>query len=239
MPSPRALPSCLLLVTAVLSAQDLRGWDKDGDGLVTRSEFRGPEALFEALDRDADGTLAGRELVSLDAPLEEREDPALQAFRRRLDKQFAKRDADEDGRLLPGELEGKFPFEAYDGNVDGALSLAEFAASLLDTPVAGVVYRERVDADGDGRIARREWTGSEEAFAALDQDDDRSLDVDELILRYGESQVKRHDEDKSRTLSPDEWHPDFLPFAQADRDGDGEVSALEACRLPRVKSRRE
>lgn len=45
-------------------SQVISGSDKDGDGKVARSEFRGPPAAFEAIDADKDGFLTKQELIS-------------------------------------------------------------------------------------------------------------------------------------------------------------------------------
>jgi len=37
-------------------------WDKDGDGKVSREEFRGPAEMFDKADADADGLLTMEEL---------------------------------------------------------------------------------------------------------------------------------------------------------------------------------
>ena len=42
--------------------QRMRGMDRNRDGRITRSEWRGNDRAFERLDRNGDGVLAGREL---------------------------------------------------------------------------------------------------------------------------------------------------------------------------------
>ena len=36
----------------------MRTWDTDGDGTITRDEFKGPDRFWSRLDQDADGTVA-------------------------------------------------------------------------------------------------------------------------------------------------------------------------------------
>ena len=84
----------------------LKAFDADGDGVVTRDEFQGPERLFDRLDADGDGQVTKAE---------------AEAMRGRRG-----------GRQGGGRREGASPaptgvtLELVDANRDGVLSLGEW-----------------------------------------------------------------------------------------------------------------
>lgn len=118
----------LLALTTVTLAQGRRGgdpWermsrmDEDGDGKVSRDEFRGPDRMFDRFDTDSDGFVTETE--------------AKQASRRRGGGQNRERmterfDANKDGKV--SEAEWKKFFEKADENEDGVLDSGELAAAM-------------------------------------------------------------------------------------------------------------
>jgi len=46
-----------------------KSWDTNGDGRISREEFKGPAQLFQNMDTDGDGFLSGAELTKLDQKL--------------------------------------------------------------------------------------------------------------------------------------------------------------------------
>ncbi len=46
-----------------------KGWDANGDGKISKDEFKGPAQLFQNMDMDSDGFLSGAELKKLDQKL--------------------------------------------------------------------------------------------------------------------------------------------------------------------------
>jgi acetyl esterase len=55
--------------TAPISLVPSRDWDTNKDAKISKAEFKAPARLFENLDTDGDGVLAGRDLVKLDSKL--------------------------------------------------------------------------------------------------------------------------------------------------------------------------
>lgn len=111
--------------------------DENGDGKVSREEFRGPARLFDRLDADRDGFVTQKE---------------AEALRARM------------GRRGGGA-----------GNRDGAMRGA---------PGLGP---GRLDADGDGRISRKEWAAF---FEKADENGDGVLQPEEWAAATGGGAVR-------------------------------------------------
>ena len=54
------------LSTLDAAAQDYRTWDRNGDGVITRAEWRGTAQAFRERDWDRDGVISGDELTDQD-----------------------------------------------------------------------------------------------------------------------------------------------------------------------------
>jgi hypothetical protein len=109
--------------------------------------------------------------------------PAEQQVQNRYDEL----DYNGDGVITRGEWRGTAQaFTNADWNGDGILSGNEVRAGAA-TPRARQPQTERaarfrsMDANRDGFVVRREWTGSEEEFQALDQDYDYVLSRLEIV----------------------------------------------------------
>jgi Ca2+-binding EF-hand superfamily protein/thiol-disulfide isomerase/thioredoxin len=70
---------------------------------------------------------------------------------------------------------------------------------------------KRLDKDGDGKIARKEYPGRDADFARLDRDRDGSISKDDF----------------DRTSAPSSPSPGLMLFSRADRDGNGKVTRDE------------
>jgi Ca2+-binding EF-hand superfamily protein len=167
--------------------QSTARYDKDGDGLVSKEEFPGPDSMFTKLDTDGDGYLSGDELRGV----------------RERDIMFAKADANSDGKVTLEEFIAyqKQMFSDLDENKDGALSSDEFAAGLGpggpqgqfggpggmgqqgqwgDPAAMAQRMMQRSDTNGDGKLSRDEWRGPEGSFENLDKNGDGYIDASEL-----------------------------------------------------------
>ncbi len=147
-----------------------RGMDTDGDGVITRSEWKGNDRSFRQQDKNGDGVLSGAEVR---APLE-----------------ATGEDRNSDGVITRSEWRGTAQlFREYDVNRDGVISGPEVAAVVEDNRLftertAGTSGRlrefaaarfNREDENGDNRIERDEWTGSDSSFDRLDRNNDGIL----------------------------------------------------------------
>ena len=100
-------------------AARLKAMDKNGDGTITRAEFRGPAAAFARLDPDGDGKVA--------LPSRPAEAPSTAPNRLR---RLRAMDQDGDGAIQRAEFTGPAPaFDRLDVNGDGVLDRKDFAAA--------------------------------------------------------------------------------------------------------------
>lgn len=98
--------------------------DTNGDGLVTREEFKASRsARFKQMDRNGDGAISRDDFGRI---LKFRPDAA-----QRLDQMLAEADANHDGRLTRAELDqAPVPmFERADANGDDRIDAQERAAA--------------------------------------------------------------------------------------------------------------
>lgn len=140
-----------------------RSMDKDGDGVITRAEWRGSDQSFRRLDTNGDGVVSGAEVR---APIE-----------------VTGEDKDGDGVITRAEWRGTAQlFREYDANRDGVLSGEEARAVVEDgRPLTDAQARRpddladrfnREDVNADDRIEREEWTGNAAAFTRMDRNAD-------------------------------------------------------------------
>ena len=115
----------------------VRAMDENGDGVVTRSEWRATLAEFRQRDTNRDGVLSGAELRADTAVPDERDSAA----------RFQELDANRNGVITRNEWpRSDSAFRAMDQDGDGVITRAEFTDR--DQPNAGGVV---VD-------ARQRWT---------------------------------------------------------------------------------
>lgn len=107
----------------------LERMDADGDGKVTRDEFRGPDRMFDRLDADGDGSVTEKEAGSFRRP-GGRDRPGGQRSRGNGGTSMLspqKVDTNRDGRITKEEWAAFHA--AADKNGDGVLDKDEWAAA--------------------------------------------------------------------------------------------------------------
>jgi hypothetical protein len=157
--------------------------DENGDGVITRSEWRGSERSFATHDWNGDGRLAGDEV---------RIGAAFPAGRGRgsgaggagvndwTEARFRQLDRNADGRISMGEWRyEREDFFRVDRNGDNMLTLNEFLVGDVDDD-RGDRFDD-LDLDGNNRLDRREWHGSAAAFQWLDRNNDGMLSRSEVV----------------------------------------------------------
>jgi len=182
--------------------KDFKAMDKDGDGNISKSEFREfmkkkagskktndeIESLFDALDVDGDSTLCFNELIQTVS------DHQMSEVPERMWKIFRKIDLDQDGNLTSEEiktaLEGSKDFEWFKKmNIDIDAALKE------------------ADVDGDGKISYEEFVKAlSPERPAKDADDSKEDEEDEgaagLVGAVAKAAKKGEDDEKEAEPAP-------------------------------------
>jgi Ca2+-binding EF-hand superfamily protein len=161
--------------------------DTNGDGVITRQEWRGNAQSFARLDVNRDGVLSGTEVWTNDDDWRqrgERDGVLAQTFRRA--------DANRDGIISRKEwTSDSETFKRVDVNGDGVLTEPEFLGegwgpeiadqSLTEEEAALAERFRRADANRNDVISRGEWDGAEATFNRLDVNRDGVLTRREFL----------------------------------------------------------
>lgn len=231
-----AVALTLPLLAADAAAQGARmrfaQMDRNGDGRISRDEWRGSARSFAAHDWNGDGVLSGEE-VRPGGRRAARDEEDLPTGRVELSdwtaRSFTNLDHNRDGRITRDEwhyeMEG---FRRADRNRDNVLTRAEF---LGDDTVDDDRDDRFVDLDlnGNGRIERAEWHGTREGFDWLDRNNDNVLTYTEVV---GDEPAAPDlfaslDVDRSGAVERDEWHWSRNSFDRRDTNRDGVLSRGE------------
>jgi Ca2+-binding EF-hand superfamily protein len=219
------------------AAQQLRfkQMDRNGDGRISRDEWRGTARSFAVHDWNRDGVLSGEE-VRLGARRQPR--PAGDADFESAESEYAfddwtlrgfeSLDHNRDSRITADEWHfEREGFRRADHNRDGAVSRAEF---LNESPIDDDRDDrfQFLDSDRDGRVSRREWHGTAERFAALDDDRNGVLTRNEM---YGPEPppdlFTSVDVNRDGAVERSEWHWSLRSFESRDANRDGRLTRAE------------
>lgn len=149
-----------------------------------------------------------------------------------VDVWFEQFDKNKDEKLTVEEFGlGKTYYHALDLDRDGSLTRDEAKQALLRKSEKKSFDWAKMDADSDGYVTVREWTGTPEEFDAHDLDHDRVISKYDRAL--GREKKRAHgvlvafDKDKNGTVSMKEWPADEATFRQKDRNRDGQLNVDE------------
>jgi Ca2+-binding EF-hand superfamily protein len=249
MPGPGAPPE--KPAPPPVSGKFFDAHDANLDGRVTREEFlsqKGDEEVFGLLDGNGDGVVTLEEVglppdykpKPLPPPPPPGSDRAgdRRGGARRLQELMAM-DADKDGRVSREEYKGRVAFDRLDADKDGFLSREDFQARARAETEAR--FKER-DKDGDGKVARAEFPGTDDAFKALDRDGDGSITLAEMQAgpsgrgdRAPGKAPLRGDKNGDGKVTRDEFPGTDDAFKALDQDGDGAITAAELGKAGRPK----
>ena len=130
-----------------LSPSDRRfaGLDRDGDGVITRSEWRGNARSFDVHDWNGDGVLSGPEVRTAAGAVDPRDQQLDDsAVRARMFEDFRALDRNGNGRLTADEWPfARAAFWQADSNRDNTLDLDEFVARDVDDQFPTVMVDPR------------------------------------------------------------------------------------------------
>ena len=157
--------------------------DVDGDGVITRAEWRGSDQAFRRHDRNNDGVLSGDEVW----------DRTLDGD---LTAEFRRADRNGDDALSRAEWwADAATFDRVDQNRDGRLSLAEFLGEEVRDSSSDPRSFAALDRNGNGVITANEWDGRHEDFVALDADGDGVIARADTAARTIPRSRRRFDQD--------------------------------------------
>ncbi len=159
----------------------LTQFDRNKDGLVQRDEYPGSNSQFRQADRSKDNALSLRELLR-------RSEDELKDIRRRMKRPNRREfldffDIDRNRRIGPEEYDGNVAvFRKYDKNGDGTVTYYELypeyaardrrTAELTRPKAEDLNVVEAMDKNGDKRVSRKEWKGTDAAWRRLDRNRD-------------------------------------------------------------------
>jgi Ca2+-binding EF-hand superfamily protein len=160
---------------------EIQQMDRNGDGVVTRAEWQGPEGAFRLHDTNKDGVLSGTEVWDSDRGRDRRG-----PFNDWTPRAFADLDRNRDGRITWKEWRfDRVSFELADRNRDNVITRGEFLSVARQSDNRGDRFGNRfdrfreLDLNNDGAISRNEWNGNDLEFRTLDRNRDNFITRDE------------------------------------------------------------
>jgi Ca2+-binding EF-hand superfamily protein len=214
------------------SGSRFRGFDRNGDGVITRDEWRGSERSFEVHDWNRDGVLSGDEIrqnARRQQTWPDDPDDNYQFSDWTVDR-YNELDHNGDGRLTRDEWHFDAElFDRIDVDRSGWISRTEFLGTDGDDDRDDRF--DDLDVNRDGRLSGAEWHGDPVLFGTLDRDHDGFLSRIELGSDRGHdvpaSLFESLDVNRDGVIAPGEWHWSQSAFERRDTNRDGSLSRAE------------
>jgi Ca2+-binding EF-hand superfamily protein len=236
-----ALAAGLIAVGALpLSAQTaqqrmqmrFQAMDRNNDGRIQRSEWRGTDRSFEANDWNRDGVLSGDEVrvAARQRPWDEADLDDELAFDDWTLRGFEAIDENRDNRITRNEWHfDRDSFARADHNRDSMVSRSEFLNEETQVNDNRANRLRRLDANHDGRMSRAEWNGTSQRFDRLDANNDGYLTAVEI---QGRNQPPADlftsvDANRDGSIGRQEWQWSRRSFDERDANNDGRLSRAE------------
>ncbi|MHC5043702.1 MAG: EF-hand domain-containing protein [Planctomycetota bacterium] len=155
----------------------LKQFDTNGDGLIEREEWKGPEPLFARLDADQDGKISQKEIKKFT------KEAGRRWNNRVSDAAFGRFDDNGDGKISAEEWKSRPElFQRFDVNGDGFITRGELTpkgprggrrAKMYDARSGkdSAAFLLKFDKNRDGKVSKDEFP-HERRFAEIDADGD-------------------------------------------------------------------
>ena len=258
---PAGTPSDKPAEPAPLAGRFFDTYDANRDGKVSKEEYSGDADNFDLYDTDHDGFIT---LAEMGVPADykygtakrEREEGMGGGGKggglRRLDefrKRLAEMDTNKDGKVSKEEWKGTQPFDLMDRNKDGFVTMDDIvmgAGGKGGIPGGGMPTREErmarfkeQDKNGDGKVSREEFPGSDEMWKGLDKNGDGAITPEEIEASMKDAPpglpgdkgkggaFGRFDKNRDGKVSREEFPGSDEMFKSLDKDGDGFLEAKE------------
>ena len=186
--------------SSTASAQDrgqFRGLDRNGDGVITRAEWRGNAQSFRAHDLNGDKVITREEMR-----VAENRSGTLWTS-----QDFGVLDQNSDGRVTRYEWRSTYGvFDTVDRNRDDVITRAEFLGARQP---AGAAYNQYdqdfnvLDRNSDGRVSRYEWRPGYGVFDTVDRNRDDVITRAEFLGAREPAAVAYNPYDQDRRYSQD------------------------------------
>jgi hypothetical protein len=184
-PLPIGVAAVVLASAAAAQAQmRFRGLDTNGDGVITRSEWRGNDTSFRSQDWNGDGVLSGDEVRpgarrQANWSQDWNRDGRVDNYDSQISQRFRGYDMNNDGRVGRSEWPGDGRlFTRLDTNRDGFLTIQEYTQGggfTLDSQGGPSFRFSDIDMNRDGWVTRDEWHMTNADFDRLDVNRDNHL----------------------------------------------------------------
>lgn len=239
-----ALAAAVISGTTTAEAQmRYQAMDANGDGVVTRNEWRGTDRAFRNEDWDGDGVLSGDELRTgarrQNWSQDWNRDGRVDSFDSQISQRFRGYDMNNDNRVARSEWPGDQPlFTRLDASRDGYLTIQEYtrgAGFALDSQ-GGPSYRfSNVDMNNDGWVTRNEWNMDSASFTRLDLNRDNRISRFEFEndtaayndYKYAPAQFNTFDVNRDGWLTRPESRMAAVDFDRFDVNRDNRISRYE------------
>src|SRR4030095_16591792 len=205
------------------------GLDRNHDGEVTRTEWRGNDQSFQNHDWNGDGVLSGDE-VRTGTYRDENDDR-----NRNNDATFANLDYNRNNTISRNEWRGDLgSFDRRDCNQDSLLTRDEFFSFTECNTTVGAGAFGNLDNNNDGYIYRNEWRDSSQAFLNKDCNRDDRVSRNEYLAQTCSSSAcdadclfRELDVNNDGLIYRTEWQGNTQGFNQLDQNGDNRLTRNE------------
>jgi Ca2+-binding EF-hand superfamily protein len=165
---------------------DMTIFDKNKDGVIQEAEYPGDKNTFRTYDKNKDAALSLEETLAMC-------EDEIADIRKKMKNPgrydfLVLFDADKDDRVALDEYDGPpDAFKKYDKNDDGVVTYDELypermaermkrAEDMAPKPESLTIL-ETMDKDGDGKVAKSEFKGTEDAFKRMDRNGDGVITI--------------------------------------------------------------